>query len=79
MAIIILKPGESFEHIHTSESWTTHVEGDLELLLDGKIIQLTNYETFFIPAMVTHTVSNTGSTIAKFDCNGHGTTGVKYF
>lgn len=77
MASITLNPGESFEHIHTTESITTHVEGMLELLIEDKRIQLRINEAVVIPPMVTHTIVNIGSSIAIFDCNGHATTGTK--
>jgi quercetin dioxygenase-like cupin family protein len=71
MAKIALNPGEEFEHIHTGETYTTHLSGVIELTFNKEKIILNENQKVTIPAKTSHAAKNIGNTIAFFDCSSH--------
>ena len=70
MAIIILEPGEEFEHCHSTESTTYLIEGRIKYRSEGKSYLLKKGQKVSTPANKWHTLENVGKTAAKFGC-GH--------
>jgi len=68
MAKIILEPNESFEHIHSDDSYTSLVKGKGALKMNGKIISMKAGEIIKVPAGVTHTVVNEGMALLTLKC-----------
>jgi quercetin dioxygenase-like cupin family protein len=58
MSEISLEPGEVFEHIHSSPSLTTLVEGDMSLEIGGVVTKLRVDEPVAIEAGVSHRLIN---------------------
>ena len=74
MAIIVLDPGESFEHWHSDDSITELHSGRVRCRFSGKVVVLSPGEKIEIPAGVDHTLENFGSEKAYVGCT-HGPCG----
>jgi mannose-6-phosphate isomerase-like protein (cupin superfamily) len=76
MATIILQPNESFEHIHSRESQTIHMKGEVEISFNGTSRIMRDNESVIVPANVPHTITNLGTCDAEVGCigpaNNHG-------
>ena len=70
MATIVLDPKESFEHFHSDESVTFHVEGRVEILMNDHQYSLKSGENITVPGNTRHTIINIGDTEAKVGCIG---------
>ena len=70
MATIVLDSKESFEHFHSDESITFHVEGDVEILINGQSYPLKPGESINVPSNTKHTIINVGNTKAAVGCIG---------
>ena len=68
MATIVLEPGEIFEHTHDAETTTGLVEGEAELRMDGKKIDLSPDSKVTVPAHTSHSIVNTGNEDAVMKC-----------
>lgn len=68
MAIIILEPGEVFQHTHDNETTTGLVEGEVEFRMDGEKINLSTDTKVTIPAHTPHSMVNTGNEDAVIRC-----------
>ncbi|WP_406197485.1 cupin domain-containing protein [Streptomyces europaeiscabiei] len=68
MAIIVLNPGEVFEHSHTKESTTVLLCGALELDREGTITQLSVGDAIVTNAGIPERFRNSGDAVAAFNC-----------
>jgi mannose-6-phosphate isomerase-like protein (cupin superfamily) len=71
VALIVLNPNETFEHSHEEPSGSVLLSGDAVLTVAGHDTALTRGVAVVTPARTSHTVTNTGSTIAVVECH-HG-------
>lgn len=69
MAKITLNPNEKFEHIHTIESTTELISGNLIYHCNNQKIVMEKNKTIITPPNVPHTMENIGTTEAIFNCN----------
>jgi len=69
MAIITLDSGEAFEHYHTGNSQTVHLDGKIQLCFNEENRLLEKGEKVEIPANTSHTIVNLGDRQAKVACH----------
>ena len=68
--LMLLEPGEVFEHAHAEPSTTTLVEGDVEFTVNGALCTLVPDEDCYVPAYASHVLVNRGDGPAIVRC-GH--------
>jgi quercetin dioxygenase-like cupin family protein len=68
MAKITLNPSESFKHIHPTVSYTTLIKGKGILKIRDKKIPMKPGKKNKIPAGITHTIINEGTTLLSVNC-----------
>jgi quercetin dioxygenase-like cupin family protein len=68
MAVIILEPGEIFEHTHSQNSTTDLQAGLVRCSYDDVSIELRPGNTVLIPAGVPHVLENIGEVPAHVGC-----------
>jgi quercetin dioxygenase-like cupin family protein len=72
MAIIVLEPGETFQHSHPITTYTEVIEGSVVFSMDGvRDKALAPRERVPVPANVAHTMTNVGAGLAKVGCGEH--------
>ncbi len=60
-------PGQRWdEYFHNVDELVMPVEGDIELILDGKVIRPERGKEVLIPAMTEHSVRNIGCVTARW-------------
>ncbi|MFB6437533.1 cupin domain-containing protein [Streptomyces sp. NPDC056411] len=69
--MIILEPGEEFEHYHSGASTSTLKEGTADIRQAGRQQTLIIGETITTPAMTSHTLINTGTAVAAINYGNH--------
>jgi uncharacterized cupin superfamily protein len=65
---IHLQPGETFEHVHVDQSFTTLVEGEVVLEVNGSRVALVTGLPTLVDANSPHRLVNTGRSIASVKC-----------
>jgi quercetin dioxygenase-like cupin family protein len=68
MAVFQLEPGEAQEHSHERETTTILVDGAADLFMHGRRQRLDKGVVVRIPPNTSHTVVNTGETVATIGC-----------
>ena len=68
MATILLDANESFEHFHSESSQTVLKEGRARLVMNGTTLDLQPGVVVAIPPNTSHTIVNTGNTVAVVGC-----------
>lgn len=68
MAIIILEPGEVFEHYHSEVSETDVLRGSVRCAFNGEVLRMHPGDSVTIPADTPHTLENVGSVEAHVGC-----------
>lgn len=68
--MMMLGPGEEFEHSHAEESVTILAQGDVEFSFGGRTFMLVRGERVVVPPAASHTLRNRGLTVALIEC-GH--------
>ncbi|MFL6137789.1 MAG: hypothetical protein ACJ74O_08330 [Frankiaceae bacterium] len=74
MAVIILEPGEIFEHQHSTDSYSRLLAGDVVIATDGAGAPLPLMERVPTRAGVSHSLTNAGTTVALIECSMHRST-----
>uniref|UniRef100_UPI003B21A1CD cupin domain-containing protein n=1 Tax=Streptomyces antimycoticus TaxID=68175 RepID=UPI003B21A1CD len=69
--MIILEPGEEFEHYHSGPSTSTLEKGTADIRQSGRQQTLIVGESIITPAMTSHTLINTGTAAAAINCGNH--------
>jgi quercetin dioxygenase-like cupin family protein len=63
-----LDVGETFEHTHAGSSFTTLLEGQVDLIAEGTRTSLVVGVPTALAANVSHVLVNTGRALAVLDC-----------
>jgi quercetin dioxygenase-like cupin family protein len=66
--LMLLDPGEVFEHAHLDPSITELISGEVELTVDGAPMLLVPGVEVRIPADAPHVLVNKGSSVAGVKC-----------
>jgi quercetin dioxygenase-like cupin family protein len=68
MAKIYISSGENFEHAHCQESTSKVLNGTVEVMLNGLVIQMSQGEELKIPAYCAHSFRNIGEDEVVIRC-----------
>lgn len=71
MIEILLQPGEISSHAHTTESYSTLVEGRANIEYGNIIQEMITGQAYLIPQHTRHTMTNIGDRPVKIRCEGH--------
>lgn len=69
MAIITLEPGEEFPHSHPGASFSTLVDGEVELQCLGETVSMVRGVDVEIPDNTVHVIRNVGAMSAQVSCS----------